>query len=288
MQEIKFNATPKTAEQKPVIELSGDSSGHTEKMRLFYRAIYSLLYGKIPQEKRDFFEGKRKSKNELDSESYYKGAEQTLQLIKDQIAESEKQEILIQPLDLFIMLIQFTDVYENSISVSEDLKQKCTIYAESILQRKEFETLDLSEQWNLAYKIANNNLEECLIILVLVSRLYARGFDKKALLGENFPEEKLMEDMSKWRNFTGYFDDPNESNLDGAGDTYYFWTNCAGIYLLTKHKSLLSKVFLKLFKNGTEIMVYVRKHLAKGGTIGSHNKATTEGRALGWELANAF
>lgn len=140
----------------------------------------------------------------------------------------------------------------------------------------------IDQQLEMQLDITNNNLIGATNIGWIASRIMARAADKRA-----YPSIRMGEDeIRTWNTHVAQFETYDDAGVsDGPGDTYYFWTHVFAA-LIYSNKGMETEVMKQAFKNGTDVMMFVRKHIAHKPNITSHHPASSLGKEIGLALAN--
>ena len=142
----------------------------------------------------------------------------------------------------------------------------------------------LHEQLALALDISDNDLLGAVNVCWIATRFMARGADQRAYPGLFIDVDGIRD----WNSQLAQFETYNESGKnDAPGDNYYFWTHVFGAMAFNRH-GYQAKLAQIAFSRGTQIMAFVRKHIATGNqpNITAHQPASTLGREIGYALAN--
>lgn len=145
------------------------------------------------------------------------------------------------------------------------------------------EKATIVRQFELALDITGNNLLGAANLAWISTRLMARGADRRAYPNIHVDGAAIRD----WNSRLVQFETYNKSGKnDAPGDTYYFWTHMFGAMAFSDH-GLEAKIGQLAFSRGTQIMAFVRKHIArKQPNITAHQPASALGRELGLALSS--
>jgi len=145
------------------------------------------------------------------------------------------------------------------------------------------EKATIVRQFELALDITGNNLLGAANLAWISTRFMARGADRRAYPNIHVDGAAIRD----WNDRLAQFETYNNSGKnDAPGDTYYFWTHMFGAMAFSDH-GIEAKIGQLAFSRGTQIMAFVRKHIArKQPNITAHQPASALGRQLGLALSS--
>lgn len=118
--------------------------------------------------------------------------------------------------------------------------------------------------------------------LAIISRLAARGADKRLISGD-ISDAELRNLVKSWHSSVRSFDHAQEGR-NAAGENYYFWTMAAWEAAIKTHPtaSKMARLILgELFNEGPNLMHFVRGKIVKQPTHGKVNLAGNLGKQVG-------
>lgn len=175
---------------------------------------------------------------------------------------------------LLYVLVQFSDEHDEPVPSSvippeSDVRR----YLSEVLSSES--VLTVADQYRILLSITDNPVGTGHLGFVS-SRLMARGRDKRMYPGLEVGSQQIKD----WNNHIAQFEQYDEFGYDGPGDTYYFWTNFFFASLLAQEDGLKALTFCEVMKNGTRLMVAVRRAVGEP-TITSHAEASAIGYHVG-------
>lgn len=189
------------------------------------------------------------------------------------------ESVQYNSLEVFGTLIQSLDYHKASLPLTvlppeSDVEQ----YIETMLRKRGPVTVD--QQLYELLNITDNNLIGAINLGFIVSRFIGRGLDVRA-----YPNIKVTDElMLQWGRTVAQFESYNGSIGDSTGDTYYFWTHLfAALFYNVYGKNRL--LYQSAFANGTPIMVFVRRWIARLPTTSDHLAPSLLGRRIGLALS---
>lgn len=180
------------------------------------------------------------------------------------------------PYEIFCAAVQFLDDHTCAVPVTVlPPKDDVEGFIEYVINSDE--PIRLKDQLGKLLEISGNTAG-AVNIGFLAARIMARGVDSRA-----YPEIRVTpEKMKVWgRNITQFEVYGSDSNIDGPGDTYYFWTHAFAAIAYGNLRSLSAKAMDVAFANGTNVMTFVRKYVARQPTMSQHYEASLLGRNFG-------
>jgi hypothetical protein len=139
----------------------------------------------------------------------------------------------------------------------------------------------IPEQFSILLDITSNDISGAANLGWIANRFMARAADQRA-----YPNIAVSaETIRSWNQRVAQFEtyDGSDTN-DGPGDNYYFWTHVFGAMVYSQ-KGVREALAQTAFRHGTQIMMFVRKNIAKKPNITSHHSASHIGREIGLALA---
>lgn len=180
------------------------------------------------------------------------------------------------PYEIFCTAVQFMDDHKCAVPVTvlppkDDVEE----FIEYVIASDKL--IRLKDQLGKLLEISGN-LAGAANIGFLAARIMARGVDSRA-----YPEIRVSpEKMKVWgKKITQFEVFGIDSNIDGPGDTYYFWTHAFAAIAYGNLRSLSAKAMDVAFANGTNVMTFVRRYIARQPTMSQHHEASLLGRNFG-------
>lgn len=141
----------------------------------------------------------------------------------------------------------------------------------------------IGEQFTVALDLTDDHLLGAVNLCWIATRVMGRGADQRAY--PTIPMDGNA--VRQWNDEVAQFETYNNSGQnDAPGDTYYFWTHAFGAMVFSE-PGIKQYLGQKAFSKGTDIMAFVRKHIArKQPNITDHDPASELGRNIGLALAS--
>lgn len=191
------------------------------------------------------------------------------------------KDLRYNPFQMFGALIQYIDFHDESLPVTvlppqEDVDR----YIGEVLNSRE--TLTIPQQMEKLLDITQDNIVGAANLGFIASRLVARTYDRTA-----YPAIDTSPDVgNQWNRKIAQFEVyEKNAQIDGPGDTYYFWTHMFAGLGLSKLEGRTPEFINSFFTNGTQTMRFVREHIARRPTLSRHEEASLLGRNLGLAVA---
>ncbi|MFZ2206373.1 MAG: hypothetical protein WA061_06985 [Microgenomates group bacterium] len=195
------------------------------------------------------------------------------------------------PLDIFMTSSHFFDHHNRPLPRTTIPPEKDVKALSDQLLSNEHETVTIPEQFNLALDIARNNVIGALNLLMLTTRMLARGYDQR-VYGTTESLETTCKKITKWyAKVPGFKKDSSNGNqiYDFLGDNYYFWTTLYADVSLDRNPRYFESTMIKpLFLIGPPVMYFARKHIAKRPTISEHFEAVNTAHEIANDIRQYF
>lgn len=189
--------------------------------------------------------------------------------------------VVYNPQEVFGTLIQVTDYHHSPLPCTtlppeSDVKG----YIETVMRTEG--RVPVWKQFEILLDITNNNVVGAANLGFVASRVMARGLDSRA-----YPHIKVSDvDLIEWSHKIGQFESEDEEIHDSSGDTYYFWSHAFASIFYHLHPGNQT-LYQKAFEHGTDIMKFVRKHIAHTPITSDHYEASLLGRNIGLALTES-
>ncbi len=202
----------------------------------------------------------------------------------DYVVPYWNKDLKYNPFQMFGALIQYVDFHDEPLPITVLPPQKdVERYISGVLNSDK--TLAIPEQMEKLLDITGDNMVGAANLGFISSRLVARTYDRTAYPGIDVSPSVGNEWNRKIAQFEVYEED---AQIDGPGDTYYFWTHMFASLGLRKLEGRTPELINSLFANGTQAMRFAREHIARRPTLSRHEEASLLGRNLGLAIAEVI